>query len=135
METITLQCPITVKAKVNEKFKTDVCHNLDRQIERINAELSHIEKDMKRVLSEQSTGNVQRVSQLLQRMEEEKQKRLALRENLKNKITDTNELEIGSEVIQGTLQRLVEVKIGDTMPEILNTELLVEDGKIIEMRD
>ncbi|WP_432718800.1 YlqD family protein [Pectinatus frisingensis] len=135
METITLQCPITVKAKVTEKFKTDMLHNLNRQIEKINAEVSHIEKDMKKVLAEQSTGDVQRVSMLLQRMEEEKQKRLSYRENIKNQITDTEELEVGAEVVQGTLQRLVEVKIGDTMPGIMNTELLVEDGKIIEMRD
>ncbi|WP_182186466.1 YlqD family protein [Pectinatus frisingensis] len=135
METITLQCPITVKAKVTEKFKTDMLHNLSRQIEKINAEVSHIEKDMKKVLAEQSTGDVQRVSMLLQRMEEEKQKRLSYRENIKNQITDTEELEVGAEVVQGTLQRLVEVKIGDTMPGIMNTELLVEDGKIIEMRD
>ena len=135
METITLQCPITVKAKVTEKFKTDMLHNLSRQIEKINAEVSHIEKDMKKVLAEQSTGDVQRVSMLLQRMEEEKQKRLSYRENIKNQITDTEGLEVGAEVVQGTLQRLVEVKIGDTMPGIMNTELLVEDGKIIEMRD
>ncbi|MDQ0204205.1 YlqD family protein [Pectinatus haikarae] len=135
MESITLQCPITVKAKVTEKFKTDMLHNLNRQIEKVDAEVSHIEKDMKKVLSEQNTGDVQRVSMLLQRMEEEKQKRLSYKDNLLNKITDTEELEIGAEVVQGTLQRLVEIKIGDTMPEIMNTELLVEDGKIIEMRD
>ncbi|TCS79361.1 YlqD family protein [Pectinatus cerevisiiphilus] len=135
MESITLQCPITVKAKVTEKFKTDMMHSLNRQIEKIDAEISRIEKDMKKVLTEQNTGDVQRVSMLLQRMEEEKQKRLSFKENLKNKITDTEELEIGAEIVQGTLQRLVEIKIGDTMPEIMNTELLVEDGKIIEMRD
>lgn len=135
MESITLQCPITVKAKVTEKFKTDMMHSLNRQIEKIDAEISRIEKDMKKVLTEQNTGDVQRVSMLLQRMEEEKQKRLSFKENLKNKITDTEELEIGAEIVQGTLQRLVEIKIGDTMPEIMNTELLVEDGKIIEMRN
>lgn len=135
MESITLQCPITVKAKVTEKFKTDMFNNLNRQIEKINAEISHIEKDMKKVLTEQSTGDVQRVSTLLQQMEAEKGKRTNFRDELKNRITYIGELEIGAEVVQGTLQRLVEVKIGDTMPEIMNTELLVEDGKIIEMRD
>ncbi len=134
MDSITLQCPITVKAKVTEKFKTDMLHSLNHEIEKIDAEVSHIEKDMKKVLSEQNTNDVQRVSSLLQRMEEVKQKRAEYKENLKNKIVDTEELEVGSEVVQGTLQRLIEVKIGDAMPEIMNTELLVEDGKIIEMR-
>lgn len=134
MDSITLQCPITVKAKVTEKFKTDMLQSLNHEIEKTDAEVSHIEKDMKRVLSEQNTNDVQRVSSLLQRMEELKQKRAEYKENLKNRITDTEELEVGSEVVQGTLQRLIEVKIGDAMPEIMNTELLVEDGKIIEMR-
>ncbi|WP_196594302.1 YlqD family protein [Pectinatus sottacetonis] len=135
MESITLQCPITIKAKVTEKFKTNMLHNLTREIEKTDAEVSRIEKDMKKVLSEQSTDDVQRVSILLQRMEEEKQKRASYKEDLKRKISATEDLELGAEVIQGTLQRLVEVKVGDTMPEIMNTELLVEDGKIIEMRD
>lgn len=133
MDSITLQSPVTVKAKVTEKFKTDMLFNLKREIEKINAEVSHIDKDMKQLLAGEN-NDMQRVSAMLQRMEEEKHKRLSYKENLNDKITDTENLEIGAEVVQGTLQRLIEIKVGDMMPEIMNTELLVEDGKIIEMR-
>lgn len=133
VDSITLQSPVTVKAKVTEKFKTDMLFNLKREIEKIDAEVSHIDKDMKQLLAEEN-NDMQRVSAMLQRMEEEKHKRLSYKENLNHKIADTEDLEIGAEVVQGTLQRLIEIKVGDMMPEIMNTELLVEDGKIIEMR-
>lgn len=40
---------------------------------------------------------------------------------------ETENLEIGA-IIQGTMERVVEVKVGDRMQEIVNTEILVEDA-------
>ena len=41
---------------------------------------------------------------------------------------------IGAEIVQGTLERQVEVHVGDDMREIMNVEVLVEDDKIIAIR-
>ncbi len=135
MEKITLQCPITVKAKVTEKFKKAVLEKLNHQMEQIQAEIAHIEQDMKKLLAQQDTNvDVQQVSIMLQQMEQEKQKRFSFLSQTKSQLAETEELAIGSEVVQGTMQHLLEVKVGDVMPEIMNTEILVEDGKIIAIR-
>ena len=41
---------------------------------------------------------------------------------------------IGAEIVQGTLERQVDVKVGDDMRELMNVEVLVEDDKIISIR-
>ena len=43
-------------------------------------------------------------------------------------------LKLGSEIVQGTLERQVEVNVGDDMRELMNVEVLVEDDKIIAIR-
>ena len=40
----------------------------------------------------------------------------------------------GAEIVQGTLERQVEAKVGDDMRELMNVEILVEDDKIIAIR-
>ena len=40
----------------------------------------------------------------------------------------------GAEIIQGTIERQVEAKVGDDMRELMNVEILVEDDKIIAIR-
>ncbi|MBQ2114018.1 MAG: hypothetical protein II195_02890 [Selenomonadales bacterium] len=44
-------------------------------------------------------------------------------------------IENGSEVVQGQLERLVEIKVGDDMQSIMNAEILLEDGKIVAFRN
>jgi len=53
---------------------------------------------------------------------------------VEQKIEETEHLEIGAEIVQGTLERIVDVKVGDDMRELMNVEILVEDGKIIALR-
>ena len=43
-------------------------------------------------------------------------------------------LAIGAEIVQGTLERQVDVHIGDDMRELMNVEVLVEDDKIVAIR-
>ena len=44
-------------------------------------------------------------------------------------------LGLGAEIIQGTMQHVFNVKVGDKMPAVMNTEIIVEDEKIIEIRN
>jgi len=36
--------------------------------------------------------------------------------------------------VQGTLERQVELKVGDDMREVMNVEVLVEDDKVVAIR-
>ena len=54
---------------------------------------------------------------------------------LKDKLERAENLEIGSEIGHGTLERSVEVTIGSDMEALMGAEILVEDGKVIGFRE
>ena len=65
---------------------------------------------------------------------EERQKRLHYRAEAMARKEETEKLVLGAEIVQGTLERQVDVHVGDNMRELMNVEVLVEDDKIIAIR-
>ena len=62
-------------------------------------------------------------------------KGLKLKAKIEQDIADMKHLGLGAEIIQGTMQHVFNVKVGDKMPAVMNTEIIVEDEKIIEIRN
>ena len=63
-----------------------------------------------------------------------KNKRLAFKEEVTAKLKDAQELSLGTEIPQGTLEQTVTVKIGDNLDAMMGAEILLEDGKIVAFR-
>ncbi|MFA6849691.1 MAG: YlqD family protein [Selenomonadaceae bacterium] len=134
MDSVSLKCPVTIKAKVTEALKKHMLEEMKSNIEKVDLELQQIDIQAKRVLGQQAQENIQGVAGIRQQVEMEKQKRFEFKQQVEQKIEETEHLEIGAEIVQGTLERIVEVKVGDDMRELMNVEILVEDGKIIALR-
>lgn len=134
MESMTLKCPVTIKAKVTEELKKKLSEEIQQNIKQADLELQQIEFHAKRVMAEQAKTDAQGLVGLRHEIEGEKQKRLEFKNHLLEKLKETSKLEIGSEIIQGTLERIIEVKVGDEIPEIMSAEILLEDGKIMAFR-
>ena len=71
---------------------------------------------------------------LRQQIEAEKQKRLEFKNEMLAKLKATQELELGSEIVRGQLERVVDVKVGDDLNKIMGSEILLEDGKVLAFR-
>ncbi len=134
METITIKCPVTIKAKVTEDLRKQMAAEIQDVIKKADMELQQIEFHEKRVMAEQARQDAQGLVALRQQINGEKQKRLEFKNHMLEKLKETAQLENGSEIVQGTLERIVEVGIGDDLHKIMNTEILLEDGKIIAFR-
>jgi hypothetical protein len=134
METITIKCPVTIKAKVTEDLKKQMAAEIQEAIKKADMELQQIEFHEKRVMAEQARQDAQGLVALRQQINGEKQKRIDFKNHMLEKLKETAQLENGSEIVQGTLERTVEVSIGDNLRQIMNTEILLEDGKILAFR-
>lgn len=142
MDTISLKMPVTVKAKVTEKLKEKMTKELAEGIQRAELELQQLDIQEKRVMQENGPANpqeptpqeIQRLNAIQQHFGQERQKRAEYRAQALAQKEQTEKLKIGSEIVQGTLERQVEVKVGDDMRELMNVEVLVEDDKIIAIR-
>jgi len=134
MENMTLKCPITIKAKVTEKLKGQMAAEIQEALKKADVELQQIEFHAKRIMAEQAKADAQGLTALRQQIDAEKQKRYEFKAGMTERLKETAQLELGSEIVQGTLERIITVNIGDDLHKLLAAEVLVEDGKVIAFR-
>ena len=139
MDSISLKMPVTIKAKLTEKLREKMIKELDEGISRAQLEVQQIEIQAKRAIQENevpepTVTDIQRLNMIKQHFGEERQKRLDFIAESQQRREDAQKLVLGAEIVQGTLQRQVEVHVGDDMRELMNVEVLVEDDKIVAIR-
>ncbi len=139
MNSISLKMPVTIKAKLTEKLKEKMLKEMTEGISQAELEMQQIDIQEKRVLQENEVQNptpmdMQRMNAIRQHFAQEREKRAQYREQTLARKEEVEKLVLGAEIVQGTLERQVEVHIGDDMRELMNVEVLVEDDKIIAIR-
>ena len=130
MDSILIKVPVTVKAKLTEKLKARMIDEFTKVAEQMDLECKQISIDRQRELDnhpEQGAEIARFFGNEISQRQRRREEALVRKEGLEK-------LAIGAEIIQGTLERQVELKIGDDMREIMNVEILVEDDKIIAIR-
>lgn len=135
IENLTIKCPVTVKAKVTEELKAHLAAEIQEAIKKADVELQQIEFHAKRMMAEQAKQDAQGLIALRQQIDAERQKRLDFKNHMLEKLKETAQLEIGAEIVQGTMDRVVTVSVGDDLHKLMATEILLEDGKIIAFRN
>lgn len=133
MDSISIKVPVNVKAKLTEKLKASILEDLTQGIERAELEIKQINIQEKRAMDEAGEDQ-QKLMAIQQYFGAERQKRQEYRNEALDRKETTEKLAIGAEIVQGTLERQVELKVGDDMREIMNVEVLVEDDKVVAIR-
>lgn len=134
MDQITLRVPVTVKAKVTPALKEKILKNVEQTLADIDREMQNLEDQAKRMMAEQAKIDAQGLISLRAQVEEQKQRLMAARTKGVADKEAAMQLAIGSEIVQGTTEQMVEVKIGDDLDALTGLEVLLEDGKIIAIR-
>lgn len=125
--------PVTIKAKVTEGLKARLAAELNDAVRLLDDELQQLESQVKRA---QLTATIspQQQMQLRQLMEEERAKRAGKKAQIQEEVAGIQALPIGSEIVQGTVQSLTTVAVGDDFDALVSMEIVVEDGKVIAIR-
>jgi len=131
---VLIKRTITLKALVTPALKEEMLRDLHNTLQRLELELQQIEFQGKRLLLDAEKQGVQQVASTRQQIEEEKEKRLEMRGRLRQKITEVKGWEQGAEVVQGVVEGWVKVKTGDDISRIFGAEIVMENGKIVELR-
>lgn len=130
MDTISIKVPVVVKAKLTEKLKTRMIDEFTKVSEQMELELKQINIDRQRELDarpEQSEQIARFFGNEIVQRQQRRNEANARRENIQK-------LAIGAEIIQGTLERQVDLKIGDNFREVMNMEILIEDDNVVAIR-
>ena len=125
--------PVTIKARVTENLKARLTAELNAAIQQLDDEMAELESQVKRA---QLTATIspQQQLQLHQLVEQERAVRAEKKAQLQEEISRIQALPLGAEVVQGTIQAMATVKVGDNLDALMTTEIVVEDGKVIAIR-
>lgn len=130
MDSISIKVPVTIKAVLTEKLKERLINDFSKTAEQMDLEIKQIDLDRQRELNN-NPEHVNRINQFFGNEINQRRQRQAEANARKETV---EKLAIGAEITQGTLERQVELKVGDNMREIMNVEILIEDDKIIAIR-
>lgn len=126
--------PVVIKAIVTEGFKRLYIQDLEDAVKRVDVIVQQLDTQIRRTeLERQVTPQARAIRQQL---ELERARQEATRAELTMRLREAQELDLNSEFTQGTLESLVEVKVGDNLfTKLGRTEIVVKDGIIMEIRE
>lgn len=130
MNSIVIKAPVTVKAKLTEKLRAHLIDEAVKVGEQLELEIKQINLDMQREL-DRSPEHEDEIRNFFGNELAPRQGRL---EEAHRRKETFEKLAAGAEIMQGTIERQVELKVGDNLREVMNVEILVEDDKVIAIR-
>lgn len=125
--------PVTIKARVTENLKSRLTAEIREAMQLLDDEVQQLETQVKRAQLTASI-NPQQQMQLRQLVEAERGKRQDKKLQLQDDLKAVAGLSLGSEIIQGTAQTINTVEVGTDFDGLELTEILLEDGKVVAIR-
>lgn len=132
-DSMFVRVPVAIKAKVTEDLKLKIIGDLQNTIKQMQLDLDQFDFQAKQVMN-QAANDLSAAPRLREQIKVERKKRTDAKEDAEAQLKRAQELQIGAEIGHGTLERTVEVKVGDNLEALMGAEILTEDGKIIAFR-
>lgn len=132
---LTIRQPVAVKFILTETAKQQILMQHRQQIDQLSAELDQLEEQGKIALEQamQQGGDV--AQQVREQLEAEKQGRIQQREQLIFQLQQFQQMELGTEIQNMTVETTVDVHVGDDWGSILQgSEIIIKDGVVHEIR-
>ncbi|MDP2858261.1 MAG: YlqD family protein [Bacillota bacterium] len=132
MPELWIKHPVSVKARVTPELKKRMASEVQESMKRLDIEVGQLDFQAKRAQFEAEKQNAPPVLQ--KQLEVEKQKRLEKRSELVGRLRDIARLEDGTEINQGTVEALSQAEPGTDWDRLYSTEIVLEDGRVVEIR-
>ena len=134
MDSIKILVPVNIKAKLTDKLKNST-------LERMQADLNAVDNDLRQIdaaeqeniqnINPQAFQDIQNIHAHYAQLRNEN---LNLRNQIIASIRNTEQLQVGTEIVQHQTNQIVELKVGDNIREINSIEILVEDDVVTQIR-
>ncbi|MCL6625822.1 MAG: YlqD family protein [Alicyclobacillus shizuokensis] len=132
---MTIRQPVAVKIVMTETTKQQIIAEYRRQIEQLTMELDQIEQQGRQAIEQAMAQGGEVAQRVREQVEEERNKRVQQREELIQQIQQVQQMPLGTEVQNMTVETTVDVHVGDDWSEILRgAEIIVKDGIVQEIR-
>ena len=123
---------VKVITKITEEYKKIFSQDMEHAIEDLKKVIVSLDKEIKKLSKPQNQSEMIKYNSLLGYREQQ----VANLENLQQKKARVLAMKDGEELLEATLDSVVEIKKGDNIYQKLKEAYIkVEDGKVVEIKE
>jgi YlqD protein len=142
MSQLSLKRAVNVRAIVTQRWKDEIQQGLQGQINEVDGQLQQLEMQGQRAIAEikqqslQPPGPqvMQQIDNIQLQVNQKKSEFLEQKNNVLQQLQEVQTLELNQEVIQGQIESMFDVAVGDNLVAKMNVEILLRDGVVMEIR-
>ncbi len=118
--------PVTVKSRITPGLRSQLAIEAQKALKELEGEISRLEESLRNAPSR--GGDISELGK-------HRQELLQRKEGLLGNLKDIARLKDGQEIARGQIQGFYDVKVGDIWPDVLSCEIILEDGKVVAIRE
>ena len=142
MSQLSLKRAVNIRAIVTQRWKDEIQQGLQGQINEVDGQLQQLEMQGQRAIAEikqqslQPPGPqvMQQIDNIQLQVNQKKSEFLEQKNNVLQQLQEVQTLELNQEVIQGQIESMFNVAVGDNLVAKMNVEILLRDGVVMEIR-
>ena len=142
MSQLSLKRAVNIRAIVTQRWKDEIQQGLQGQINEVDGQLQQLEMQGQRAIAEikqqslQPPGPqvMQQIDNIQLQVNQKKSEFLEQKNNVLQQLQEVQTLELNQEVIQGQIESMFNVAVGDNLVSKMNVEILLRDGVVMEIR-
>jgi hypothetical protein len=139
---LLLKRPVNLKVVVTPRWKEEVQQQLQAQINQVDTEIQQLDLQGQRMIAEIQKQSLQppgpQVAQQIESIQGQVNQRKSELLDQKNQVLQNLQqvqvLEFEQEVVQGQLEGIFRVELGDNLVNKMQVEILMRDGIVEEIR-
>ncbi|MDC0834179.1 hypothetical protein CKA32_003162 [Geitlerinema sp. FC II] len=139
---LLLKRNVTIKAIVTPRWKEEAQEQLQKQIDRFDSQLQQLEMQAQKAVTELKTQGLQppgpqvqqQIDNIQIQVNQRKSQLLEQKNQVLQQLQQVETVELDREVNQGQIESLFYAGQGDNLIQKLQTEIVIKDGEIIEVR-
>ncbi|HEY9906686.1 MAG TPA: YlqD family protein [Thermosynechococcaceae cyanobacterium] len=139
---LLLRRSINVKAIVTSRWKDDAQQQLQGQINQLDNQLQQLEMQAQRMIAEIQKQSIkppgpetlQQIDSIQSQVNQKKSEFLEQKNQVLQQLQQVQVLELDQEVVQGQIDSVFRVEVGDNLIEKMQVEILLKDGVVEEIR-
>lgn len=131
---ITIRRPVALLARVTPALKRDMKADIRGRLERLDLELRQLVVQEKRLLEGHKDSTGQQLDNVTAELRRQQDRCRQEMRDLLARERSVSDLELGSEIRQGSAEALAQISVGDRWSNYLNWEIVLEDGVVVAIR-
>ena len=135
-DSVSIKREVILRAIVTEALKTDLDREFGMAIDELDRQITRLDIGARQYVTDLQRTDIQQAMAVRQQIEGEKKRIQQSKDDLIQRRRQVEGLEVDAEIIRGTIESNVEIKVGDNLQTALRgVEIVLKDDEVVAIRE